>query len=86
MGNLPMFVVKPTQEGREHSRRGQTSVEYILLIAVIAASVAFMKTRVVDGTAQRLLPGLTSTIRNEASQGGRSMDAYYRKDAEARSQ
>ena len=81
-----MFVVKPFRMGNERSRRGQTAVEYILLIAAIAATVAFMKTRVVDGTAQRMLPGLTNTIKTEASQGGQSVDAYYRKDAEARVQ
>ncbi len=62
--------------------QGQTTVEYILLVVIVAASVVIMKRALVDGTVKKVLPQWSQSVQGEASQGGKAISEYYRKDAE----
>ena len=66
---------------RRASRRGQSAVEYILLLGFVATFAVLVKKTVVDRMFQTILPETVQSIRSEAIGGGRQvpgeMSRYY---------
>lgn len=62
---------------RVDRRRGQTAVEYLLLMGAVVFVVVALKDLVLDGMFASVLPEMVASSRGEAATGGQRRGYYY---------
>ena len=62
---------------KQKSRRGQTALEYLLLMGAVSVTVVALKNVVLDGMFAKVLPDTVGSAKGEAATGGRKLGYYY---------
>lgn len=60
-------------------KKGQTSVEYLLLMGAAVFAVVAFKKALIDGMFTKVVPETVGSVRGEAGTGGRKPAYYYLK-------
>lgn len=64
---------------RRPARRGQTTVEYLLLMGAVAFFVVAFKKAVLEGMLVTFLPETIEAAKGEATSGGQNLGYYVNK-------